>query len=87
MGLIMLKSKTVLLVSLDTTRTDVLFSGKFPFIEKKIKESITFKNAVVSAPLNPIRYILITIYHASAAGSPPLPRQSVAVYVVKRLSL
>lgn len=56
MGFIMLKSKTVLLVSLDTTRTDVLFSGKFPFIEKKIKESITFKNAVVSAPLTPVSH-------------------------------
>ena len=41
---------------------------------------------VVFVPLNPIRYISFTLYHSSAAGSPPLPRQSVAVYVVKRLS-
>ncbi len=52
----MIKSNTVVLVSFDTTRTDVLFSGKFSFFDNLCKDSILFSNSVVSAPLTPVSH-------------------------------
>lgn len=49
----------VLLVSLDTLRQDVAFSGKFPALERLRREGATFRRVVSSAPLTPISHASI----------------------------
>lgn len=48
--------KNLILVSLDTLRADVAYSGKFEAIEKLRKKGITFLNTVTSSPLTPISH-------------------------------
>ena len=43
----------VLLVSLDTTRADVAYSGKLSNLERLRRGGTTFKKVVSSAPLTP----------------------------------
>lgn len=45
--------KNLILVSLDTVRADVAYSGKFKTIEKLRKEGVTFLNTVSSSPFTP----------------------------------
>lgn len=49
----------VLLVSLDTLRADVAFSGKFPTLERLRRESTSFQHVVSSAPLTPVSHASI----------------------------
>ncbi|MER7922791.1 sulfatase [Streptomyces sp. NPDC096057] len=46
----------VLLVSLDTVRADVAYSGKMPGIEDLRRRGTTFRQAISSAPLTPISH-------------------------------
>ncbi|MEY9484332.1 arylsulfatase [Streptomyces calvus] len=46
----------VLLISLDTVRADVAYSGKMPGIESLRRRGTTFRQAVSSAPLTPISH-------------------------------
>jgi arylsulfatase len=48
-----MKIRNVFLVSLDTTRTDVLLSGAFPGIESIRANAICFPNCVAPVPLTP----------------------------------
>src|SRR5262249_48217352 len=50
------KIKNVILVSFDTVRSDVAYSGKFPGIEAIRAKSATFLNCVSSAPVTPISH-------------------------------
>lgn len=45
--------KNLILVSLDTVRADVAYSGRFKTIEKLRKEGVTFLNSVASSPFTP----------------------------------
>lgn len=51
--------KNLLLISLDTLRADVAYSGKFPAIERLRKQGVGFRNTVSSAPLTPISHASI----------------------------
>lgn len=51
--------KNLLLISLDTLRADVAYSGKFPAIERLRKQGVSFLNTVSSAPLTPISHASI----------------------------
>lgn len=51
--------KNLLLISLDTLRADVAYSGQFPAIERLRKQGATFLNTVSSAPLTPISHASI----------------------------
>ncbi len=48
--------KNVILVSYDSVRSDVAYSGKFPGIERLRSEGVTFRNCVSSAPVTPISH-------------------------------
>ncbi|MCK9186877.1 sulfatase [Candidatus Gracilibacteria bacterium] len=48
--------KNLILISLDTLRADVGYSGKFPTIESLRKKSVSFLNTVSSAPITPISH-------------------------------
>lgn len=48
--------KNVILVSFDTVRSDVAYSGKFPGIEAIRAKGTTFRNCVSSAPVTPISH-------------------------------
>jgi arylsulfatase A-like enzyme len=50
------KLKNLILVSYDSTRADVAYSGKFPGIERLRESGVTFKNCVSSAPLTPVSH-------------------------------
>jgi arylsulfatase A-like enzyme len=54
-----LNIKNVILVSYDSVRADVGFSGKFPGIERLRKNGITFSRCVSSAPVTPISHSTI----------------------------
>ena len=45
--------KNLILVSLDTVRADVAYSGKFKTIDKLRKEGVTFLNSISSSPFTP----------------------------------
>lgn len=45
--------KNLILVSLDTVRADVAYSGKFKTIQKLRKEGVTFLNSISSSPFTP----------------------------------
>lgn len=49
----------VLLVSLDTVRADVAYSGKMPGIEFLRRRGTTFRQAISSAPLTPISHATV----------------------------
>lgn len=50
------KRRNLLMVSLDTVRADVAYSGRFSFIEKLKNDSSYFTNAYTAAPLTPISH-------------------------------
>ena len=45
--------KNLILISLDTVRADVAYTGKFPAIESLREKGVTFLNTISSAPLTP----------------------------------
>jgi arylsulfatase len=49
----------LILVSYDSVRADVAFSGKFPAIERLRAQGTTFRNCVASAPLTPVSHTSI----------------------------
>jgi arylsulfatase A-like enzyme len=51
--------KNVLLISLDTVRADVAYSGQFKAIEFLRKRGVTFLNAISSSPLTPISHATV----------------------------
>ena len=51
--------RNIILVSYDSTRSDVAYSGKFPGIEALRRNGITFRNCVASAPVTPISHSTI----------------------------
>lgn len=51
--------KNLILISLDTLRADVAYSGQFPGINKLRKKGVSFLNTVSSAPLTPISHATI----------------------------
>lgn len=55
--------KNLLLISLDTLRADVAYSGRFPALNRLRRESVTFLNAVSSAPLTPPSHATIMTGH------------------------
>jgi arylsulfatase len=51
--------KNLILVSLDTVRADVAYSGKFKTINNLRNEGITFLNTVSSSPLTPVSHATV----------------------------
>ena len=51
--------KNLLMISLDTVRADVAYSGKFPGIEELRREGVTFLNTISSSPLTPISHATV----------------------------
>ena len=51
--------KNLILISLDTVRADVAYSGKFKTIEQLRKKSVTFLNTVSSSPLTPVSHATV----------------------------
>ena len=51
--------KNLLLISLDTVRADVAYSGKFKAINSLRKESVSFLNTISSSPLTPISHATV----------------------------
>lgn len=51
--------KNLILVSLDTVRADVAYSGKFKTIEKLRKEGVTFLNSISSSPFTPVSHATV----------------------------
>ena len=48
--------RNVLLISLDTLRADVAYSGKIPSLESLYAQGTVFRNTVASAPLTPVSH-------------------------------
>ncbi len=48
--------KNLVLVSLDTVRADVGFSGQFPTIKKLTQKGVSFVNTISSSPLTPVSH-------------------------------
>lgn len=55
----MSKKQNLILISLDTVRADVAYSGKFPVIEKLRKQGVSFLNTTASAPLTPVSHATV----------------------------
>lgn len=51
--------KNIILISFDTLRADVAYSGKFPTIENLRNNGITFTNTISSSPLTPISHATV----------------------------
>lgn len=51
--------KNLILVSLDTVRADVAYSGKFKAVEKLRKEGVTFLNTISSSPFTPTSHATV----------------------------
>lgn len=51
--------KSLILVSLDTVRADVAYSGKFKTINKLRKQGITFLNTISSSPFTPASHATV----------------------------
>ncbi|KKQ77156.1 MAG: Sulfatase [Parcubacteria group bacterium GW2011_GWA1_38_7] len=51
--------KNLILISLDTVRADVAYSGKFPNIEKLRRIGVTFLNTISSSPFTPASHATI----------------------------
>jgi len=52
----MIKPHSVFLISLDTLRADVAYSGKFPTLNRLCSEGTWFRNVVSSSPLTPVSH-------------------------------
>lgn len=48
--------KNLILISLDTVRADVGYSGKFATVEKLRRDGVTFQNTISSSPLTPVSH-------------------------------
>jgi arylsulfatase A-like enzyme len=46
----------IVLISLDTLRADVAYSGRLPRLHQLVKQGTSFRNAVSSAPLTPVSH-------------------------------
>ena len=51
--------RSVVLISLDSLRADVAYSGKFPSINRLCREGTWFRNVVSSAPLTPVSHATV----------------------------
>lgn len=51
--------KNLILISLDTVRADVGYSGQFSGIESLRKDSVTFLNTISSSPLTPVSHATV----------------------------
>lgn len=51
--------KNLLLISLDTVRADVAYSGRFPAINSLRREGVTFLNTISSSPLTPVSHATV----------------------------
>lgn len=51
--------KNLILISLDTIRADIAYSGKFRTINKLRKEGVSFLNAISSSPLTPVSHATV----------------------------
>lgn len=51
--------KNLILISLDTVRADVAYSGKFKTIERLRKEGVTFLNCISSSPFTPASHATV----------------------------
>ena len=51
-----MKKKDIILISLDTLRADVAYSGKFKTIEQLRSSGVSFLNTISSAPLTPVSH-------------------------------
>jgi len=51
--------KNLILISLDTVRADVAYSGKFKSINKLRKQGVTFLNTISSSPLTPVSHATV----------------------------
>lgn len=51
--------KNLILVSLDTVRADVAYSGRFKTIDKLRKEGVTFLNSISSSPFTPASHATV----------------------------
>lgn len=72
----------VLLVSLDTLRSDVAFSGGFPTLERLRREGSCFRRAVSSAPLTPVSHAsILTGLHPSRHGVRHLLREQLELEI------
>lgn len=66
----------VLLISLDTLRADVAFSGRFPTFERLRHEGSCFRRVVSSAPLTPVSHAsILTGLHPPGHGLRHLLRE------------
>lgn len=54
-----MKFRNLLLISYDTTRADVAYSGRIPGVERLRRQGVTFRNCVASAPLTPISHATV----------------------------
>jgi arylsulfatase len=69
----------VLLISLDTLRADVAFSGKFPHLEALSRHATSFTQAVSSSPLTPPSHASVfTGLHPPAHGLRHLLKEQLA---------
>lgn len=50
---------SIFLISLDTLRADVAYSGKFPSLNRLFFEGASFRNVVASSPLTPVSHASI----------------------------
>ncbi|MFH0785153.1 MAG: sulfatase [Pseudomonadota bacterium] len=53
------KPHSIFLISLDTLRADVAYSGKFPNLNRLRSEGVSFMNVVSSSPLTPVSHASI----------------------------
>ncbi len=51
--------KNLILISLDTVRADVAYSGQFPAIDRLRKLGATFLNSISSSPLTPVSHATV----------------------------
>lgn len=51
--------KNLVLISIDTVRADVAYSGRFKAIEALRKQGVTFMNAISSSPLTPVSHATV----------------------------
>jgi len=53
------KKKNLILISLDTVRADVAYSGRFPVVNKFQKDGVSFLNTISSSPLTPVSHATV----------------------------
>lgn len=54
-----MQAPDLLIVSLDTVRADVAYSGRFPGVESLRRAGVTFRQAISSSPLTPISHATV----------------------------